>query len=59
MKPTEIRALFDEVLQGELDAEQRARLELLREYLTNPTFRKELETLLFELNHTALRKEFP
>lgn len=46
---TTIRDIFDSVIAEQADADTVARLELCREYFTNPTFRNALEAESFRL----------
>lgn len=40
MNTTEARAVFDKAAAAETDPDKRARIELCREYFTNPRFRR-------------------
>ena len=42
------REVFNQVIANEADADKIARLEVCREYFTNPTFRKALQDRLWE-----------
>ena len=50
MTATEARKVFDDIIAGETDPEQVAKLELTREYLCNPAFRAALEEYTFRVN---------
>lgn len=50
MSATEARAIFNGAIEEAGDADAVARLELAREYFTNPTFRKNLEQFVWEIN---------
>lgn len=43
-----LRAIFNQAAAKAADADQLARVEICREYFTNPTFRKALENHLWE-----------
>lgn len=46
----EVREVFQRVIANQMDADKIAKLELAREYFTNPTFRKAFEQFTWELN---------
>ena len=48
MRQNAARTIFDQALAATHDRDQIARLELLREYITNTTFRHTLAGALFE-----------
>ncbi len=49
--PEEIRDWFNEMIEEVKDDPERvAKLEIAREYYTNPAFRKYLEDVTFEIN---------
>jgi hypothetical protein len=45
------REVFNQAIAKTHDADQVAKLELAREYFTNPEFRKDLEQITWELNN--------
>lgn len=47
----EVRAKFDQVIATMKDPDAIAKYELIREYLTNPTFRKQLEETVWKINN--------
>ena len=50
MTTQEARAIFEEAEKEAKTPEKLANVQLLKEYFTNPTFRKGLEAHIFELN---------
>jgi hypothetical protein len=44
------REVFNAAIAAQTDADKIARIELAREYFTNPTFRKALEDHVWQLN---------
>jgi hypothetical protein len=55
--PQQVRACFDSAIANTTDPQQIARLEVCREYLTNPAFRSSLEATTFELCEQIIAKE--
>jgi protoheme ferro-lyase len=53
MTTTEARAVFNSVIATESNPDRVAKLELLREYFTNPEFRKALEDHVWELTQNC------
>lgn len=53
MTASEARAIFNAAIATSTDADQIARMELCREYFTNPEFRANLEEFTFALNNKA------
>lgn len=49
----DIRAMFDAAIAATTEPDQRAKRELLREYLTNPTFRRAFEDESYRLTGGA------
>jgi hypothetical protein len=43
----QIRSFFDNTIEKELNPEKAAEIEVLREYLLNPGFKKSLEDFIF------------
>lgn len=50
MTNEQAKAIFNKAIGTAKDADQVARLEVAREYFTNPDFRKKLEDYVWELN---------
>lgn len=50
MSNNEARQIFDNAIASQTDADQIAKLELMREYFTNPAFRKALEDKVAQIN---------
>lgn len=48
-KIAEIRKVFNDSIKGETDPDRIANVELLREYFCNPTFRKAMSDIVFEI----------
>ncbi len=48
MTTEQAKAIFTAAIEKETNADRIAKLELLREYFTNPTFRKTMEDHTFE-----------
>jgi len=53
MTNTEAREVFNQVIAQATDADTIARLELSREYFTNPEFRAKLEEFMFQQAQAA------
>lgn len=53
MTNEEARAIFNEVISKQTDEAKIAKLEVLREYFTNPEFRANLEEFTFNLNNNT------
>jgi hypothetical protein len=43
MNTSEVRAIFNQVIATESNPDKVARLEIVREYFTNPDFRRKME----------------
>jgi signal transduction histidine kinase len=50
MTNEQAKAIFNKAIETAKSADQVARLEVCREYFTNPDFRKKLEDYVWELN---------
>lgn len=50
MTNNEAREIFNQAIANEKDADRIAKVELLREYFTNPTFRSAMEEEVARLN---------
>ena len=48
MTRNEARAIFNQAIENETDADRIAKIELLREYFTNPEFRQKLADYVYE-----------
>lgn len=46
----ELRAVFDGAIAASQDPDRNARLELLREYFTNPDFARRLHDVVWDIN---------
>lgn len=53
MTTAEARAEFNKLIARQTDPDLIARLELCREYFTNPTFRRGLADFVWSLNRSA------
>ncbi len=51
MTNQDARAVFDAEIALSSNADRTAKLELLREYFTNPTFQKWLSEFVWRINH--------
>lgn len=52
LSPQDVRAIFDEIIGSVTDPDRRAKLAILREYFTNPTFRAQLSDFLWNMSAT-------
>jgi hypothetical protein len=50
MTNTEAKEIFNAAIAGETNADRIAKVELLREYFTNPTFRAAMENEVARIN---------
>lgn len=53
MTAAQARVVFNKMIALETDADRRAELELLREYFTNPPFRKAFHDEIARINGVA------
>jgi hypothetical protein len=51
MTNTEAREIFNQAILTSKDADQIARIEIVREYLCNPNFRKAIEDHVWQINN--------
>ena len=50
MTTEEVRAKFDEAISQTTDKDEITKLEVMREYFTNPAFRTMIHNTVFEIN---------
>ena len=50
MTTEQAKAIFNKAIESAKDADQIARIEICREYFTNPEFKKGLENYVWNLN---------
>ena len=55
MTNTEARKILNSAIANETNADKVAKLEVVREYLTNPDFRKKLEDYVWNINQAKTR----
>jgi hypothetical protein len=51
MTSQQAKEVFNQVIATQTDADKIAKIELAREYFTNPTFRKALEDHVWQINN--------
>lgn len=56
MTTEQARLIFNTVIAGEPNAEEVAKLEVAREFFTNPDFRKKLEEFTWEQNNPKAKQ---
>lgn len=50
METNEVREIFNKVIAGQTDPDRVANLEIVREYFTNPDFKRALEDFVWQVN---------
>jgi hypothetical protein len=53
MTDQEAREIFQKAIEAQTDPDQKAKLEIAREWFTNPDFRKQLSDTVFDLTMEA------